>query len=448
MSRTIRSSGLCLGSVRSTLGVSYLATRISPLLTPVSTENLTHILPNGLVLLGQPMPSLESAAFSFLLPAGCCHETPEQAGLASMTCEMMLRGSGDRDSHAFITDLENLGVERSESVGVGQASYGGATLGDNLLPALEVFADLLRHPHLPADQLEAGRSVCLQELRGIEDEPSHQLMIELRRRCYSDPWGRHSLGDEPSIRALSIDDIRQYHARCYQPSGTILAVAGRFDWERLREQVETLFGDWQAGDVVELASSPCSEKNGHLPFESSQSHIGIAYPSIPYNHPDYFQAWASVGVLSSGSSSRLFTEVRERRGLCYTVSASLHTLRDRASVMCYAGNSAVRAQETLDVTCQELLRLSSGIEENELDRLKARIKSALIMQQESTAARSGAIARDWYHLGRVRTLDEIGAIIDGLTCESINAYLAENPPRDLLVVTLGPEPLEVPVEVS
>jgi predicted Zn-dependent peptidase len=155
-----------------------------------------------------------------------------------------------------------------------------------------------------------------------------------------------------------------------------------------------------------------------------------------------------VGVLSSGSSSRLFTEVREKRGLCYTVYASLHTQRDRASVLCYAGTTAERAQETLDVTVNELQRLGQGIQQAELNRLKARIKSSLIMQQESTSARSGALARDWYHLGRARTLDEVGRRVDELSADSINAFLKKNPPSDLLVVTLGPEPLKVPDGIS
>jgi predicted Zn-dependent peptidase len=140
-------------------------------------------------------------------------------------------------------------------------------------------------------------------------------------------------------------------------------------------------------------------------------------------------------------SSRLFTEVREKRGLCYTVYASYHTLRDRASVLCYAGTTAERAQETLDVTLGELKRLAAGIEPNELSRLKARVKSSLVMQQESSSSRSSSIARDWYHLGRVRTLDEIGQLVDALTCDSINGYLAAHPPRDFTIVTLGQRPL-------
>jgi predicted Zn-dependent peptidase len=130
------------------------------------------------------------------------------------------------------------------------------------------------------------------------------------------------------------------------------------------------------------------------------------------------------------------------------VYATHQSLRDRAGVVCYAGTSSERAQETLDVTLGELVRLREGIQTEELGRLKARIKSALVMQQESTSARSAAIARDWYYLGRVRTLDEVAALVDGLSRESINAYLAEHPPNNFTLVTLGPEPLEVPVGVS
>jgi predicted Zn-dependent peptidase len=401
-----------------------------------------------MVLIGEPTKSLESAAFTFLVPGGCCYDPANRAGLASLTGEMMLRGAGPRDSRAWISDLENLGVERGESVGVAQATYHGATLRDNLLAGLELFADLLRRPHLPPEQLEAGRNTCLQELHSIDDEPSHKLMIELRRRRYPDPWGRNSHGEEAALRAVTMEDVRQFHERQYRPQNTILAVAGNFDWQRLCGEIEKLFGDWKAGKTADPASVNGRPAGHHITFESNQSHVGVAYPTIPYKHPDYFQAWAAVGVLSSGSSSRLFTEVREKRGLCYTVYASLHTQRDRASVLCYAGTTAERAQETLDVTVGELRRLGKGIEQSELNRLKARIKSSLIMQQESTSARSGSLARDWYHLGRARSLDEVGRLVDALSAETINAFLEKNPPSDLLVVTLGPEPLEMPNGIS
>jgi predicted Zn-dependent peptidase len=408
----------------------------------------SHTYPNGLVLVAEPLDALQSAAFTFLAPGGSVYDPANRGGLSSFTCEMALRGAGSRDSRQFILDLDNLGVERAEGVAAAHVNYSGATVAENLTSGLAIYADLLQRPLLPDDQIEAGRLAVLHELRAVEDEPSQKVMIELRRRHYPDPWGRPAQGDQTAVEATTIEDIRAHFRRCYRPNGTILGVAGRVDWEELKESVGELLGDWPAGKDDLIAETPSSCRCLHLPYDSQQTQIGIAYASVPYRHPDYFQAWGSVGVLSGGMSARLFTEVRERRGLCYSVYASQHTLWHRGAVFCYAGTGADRAQEALDVTLGELRRLAKGIEESELDRLKARIKSALIMQQESSAARSSSLARDWYHLGRARTLDEVGGIIDALSSRSINAYLAEHPPRDFTVVTLGPRELEVANRVS
>lgn len=413
----------------------------------MSQSILSHTFDNGLVLVAEPLASLESAAFTFLVPAGCVHDPPDRSGLSSFTCEMALRGAGARDNRRFVLDLDNLGVERHESVSAAHAGFSGATLAENLPDALNIYADMLRRAILPADQLEASRLMMLQELRAVEDEPAQKVMIELRRRHYPEPWGRPAQGEQQALQSVTLDDVRPYFQQRYRPNGTILGVAGRFDWQRLKDTVRNLLGDWEPGPPPRIVEQPSGRKYEHLGYDSTQTQIGIAYPSVPYRDSRYFQAWGAVGVLSGGSSARLFTEVRERRGLCYSVHASYSTLRDRGGVFCYAGTTADRAQETLDVILGELRRLAEGIEEDELDRLKARIKSTLIMQQESSSARSSAIARDWYHLGRARTLDELEQLVDELSSESINAYLAEHPPRDFTTVTLGSRELEVPVEV-
>lgn len=140
-------------------------------------------------------------------------------------------------------------------------------------------------------------------------------------------------------------------------------------------------------------------------------------------------------------SSRLFTEVRERRGLCYAISASLSTLRDEGRVMAYAGTTSERAQETLEVTVAEILRLHEGITEEELQRCKARAKSSLIMQQESTSSRASSLARDMYLLDRVVTLDEIHRRIDSLTVEQVRQFVVDHMPKSMVLVTIGPQPL-------
>lgn len=409
---------------------------------------LSHRFANGLVLVAEPMGSLQSAAFTFLIPAGCAYDPADRGGLASFVCEMATRGAGSRDSRQLVLDLDNLGVQRHESVSDAHACIGGVTLGENLPAALAIYADLLQRPHLPEEHLEMVRQIMLQEIQAVEDEPAQKLANELRRRYYCPPWGRPSEGDRAAVEATTLGDVRGFFGRHFGPGGTILGVAGRFEWEPLKEAIGRLFGDWSNGQHAVPDQATASPTDSHVTHDSQQTQIGIAYPSVPYRDDRYFEAWGAVGVLSGGMSSRLFTEVRERRGLCYSIHAACHSLRDCGGVFCHAGTTADRAQETLEVTLGELVRLGEGIEEHELARLKARIKSSLIMQQESSAARSSSLARDFYHLGRARTLEEVSQRIDRLTCGSINAYLAECPPRDFTVVTLGTEKLEMPDGLS
>ena len=402
-----------------------------------------HRLTNGLTLVAEEMPWLESAAFALLLPAGCSAEGVHQLGLASLTCEMAQRGAGPRDSRRFIADLENLGADSSASVSVAHTAFGGAMPAESLLPVLEIFADAAQRPHLPEDQLEDARLGCLQEVRAVEDDLAQKTMQLLRARHYADPFGRSPQGIEPTVAALSMADVQSFYETRYSPTSAILAVAGKIDWPVLKDRVGELFGDWVAAEIPAKSESPPPRSYLHVPVESNQTHVAIAVDAVSYAHPDYFQIRGAVGVLSDGMSSRLFTEVREKRGLVYTVYATCHSLRDRGAILAYAGTSEERAQETLTVLTAELKQLYSGIATDEITCLKGRIKRALIIQQESRPSRAGSIALDWYYLQRVRTMTELGRIIDGLSAESINHYLAANRPRDFTIVTIGQQPLTI-----
>ena len=410
----------------------------------MSEQILSHAYANGLVLVAEPMPSLQSSAFTIMVPAGCVYDPTDRSGLAEFVSEMMLRGAGERDNRRLILDLDNLGVERREVVSDSHCYLGGVTLAENLDPALAIYADVVQRAHLPDDHFEMVRQIMLQELQSVEDEPSQKLGIELKRCHYREPWGRPSQGEREAIESTSQDDVRTFFNTHFRANGTIIGVAGRFEWESLKESIGRLFGSWAAEHQEADLSSLAQPTTSHLDHDSQQTQIGITYPCVPYRDDRYFEAWGAVGVLSGGMSARLFTEVRERRGLCYSIWATCHSLRDCGGVFCQAATTADRAQETLDVTLAELNRLAEGVEQHELDRLKARIKSALIMQQESSSARSSSMVRDWYHLGRVRTLDEVSQRIDRLDCQSINAHLKECPPRVFTVVTLGPNRLEMP----
>jgi predicted Zn-dependent peptidase len=219
-------------------------------------------------------------------------------------------------------------------------------------------------------------------LQSLEDEPRQKVLIELRRRHYPPPLGQDRRGTRAGIESLTPAVVRKHYARLFQPRGTIVSVAGKIDWQPLVEQVGRLFGDWEPSAPAALKVRKPAKKTAHLAKDTTQTQIGIAYASVPFGHPDHYAAQAAVSVLSGGMSSRLFTEVREKRGLCYSVWASYHTFKDRASVLCYAGSTNDRAQETLDVTLAELRRLEDGIEPEEVERVQAGLKSSLIMQEE------------------------------------------------------------------
>ena len=182
----------------------------------------------------------------------------------------------------------------------------------------------------------------------------------------------------------------------------------------------------------------------HEHQDSEQTHIGIAYPSITETDKDYYVMRLAMEVLSGGMSGRLFTEVREKRALVYSVWAGYSSLKDSGSILGYAGTSNDRAQATLDCFITELHRFSEGITAAELARAKTGLKASTIMQGESTSARAGAIAHDYFIRGRIRTLEEVKAAIDAVTLDQVNDYLKKHKPGPFTIVTVGPKELKIP----
>jgi predicted Zn-dependent peptidase len=403
----------------------------------------THTLPNGLTLLAERMPHVRSAAFNLMIPAGCVNDPPGKLGLATLLSDMMTRGAGERDSRQLTEALDNLGVDRSESTGSVNMHFSGVTLARNLLDALAVYADIVRRPHLPDEELAAAKALSLQDIQALEDEPQSKVMIELTKRHYPQPLGRDRRGTPEGVEAVTVKSLRAQHKKLFHPAGAILAVAGDIKWKALKDRVEELFGDWEPRERPPLKIGTRRTKGGHITKDLEQTQIALAYPSVPIGDDDFYNARGAVGVLSQDMSSRLFANVREKHGLCYSVYASYESFKDRASIVAYAGAKPELAQETLDRTLHELRTLKDGIETEELDRVKVGLKAALIMRQESTSARAGSLTSDWYFLGRVRPLEELQAKIDGLTVKSILAYAERYPVRDVTLVTLGPAALKM-----
>ncbi|MFN7730379.1 MAG: M16 family metallopeptidase [Pirellula sp.] len=403
-----------------------------------------HKLSNGLIVLGERMPWLASVAFTFMHPGGTCREPSHLAGLAGLSLELSQRGAGEFDSREVVERLDFLGVERSSTVSTFHMTMSMAAMASVLEPTLEVAAAMLRSPHFPEEELEEARQSALLELASIDDDPAQKCFKELKQLRFGEIFGRSSLGTEAGLQSISHEDCVTFHRRHCSPQGAVLAVAGNFEWESLIALVERLLGDWQGPTEAEPGPVVSHAGSTHILHDSQQTHIALAYNSVPYNHPEYYRGRGIVGILSDGMSSRLFTEVREKRGLVYAVSASSHSLKDCGSVLCYAGTTSARAQETLQVTLETILGVKDGLEADELMRLKSRVRTSLVMEQESSVSRSSQMAYDWIYLGRVPDRQEILREIEQLTCENLVEHFVKHLPSGWSMVTIGPDPLEFP----
>jgi predicted Zn-dependent peptidase len=402
------------------------------------TEKIdTHKLSNGMVVLGIPMGQVQSAAFGFLLPAGAAVMPEDCCGAPVVIEDWIFRGAGGKTSRKLTDLLDGLGLHRNASVKSRHIELSAATEADNLLNAIELYADVILKPALDESQFEYSRQLALHGLAGLEDDPRQKTSLLLAEYFYPDPLGRSPVGKQEDLQNLTAEKCRHLISDNFNIADTIFAVAGKYDFAELCSLLEKLFASAKSKKTAEINVKKQILAYHHQQHAGSQVHIGIMFPTVTAQNPDYYNARAAVAVLSGGMSGRLFTEVREKRGLCYAVGASYHSIKEIAGIKCYAGTTPDKAQQTFDVIMGEFRKLADRISDDELHRAKIGLKSNLIMQSESTSARAGAAGADYYMLGRVRGLEEIKQQIEKVTAKSVLEFLNKNPFDKFCSVTIG-----------
>ena len=402
-----------------------------------------HILKNGMVLLGEPMEAVGSVAFGFMLPAGAALLPEGCCGAGNVIADWIFRGAGDKNSRQLGDALDGLGLHRASAVGSSHITIGAVLEAGNLARALELYASIILEGKLEEDQFELARQLAIDEVRALDDEPQHKVILKLREQFYPSPLGRSTIGEIAELKALTAPDTRQIINNNFNLSQTIFAVAGKYDFGAVVKQIENLLETNEQRAIKEIEVGSKAGKYTHLHNDGAQVHIGLMTETVEPTDKDYYNARVAVSVLSGGMSARLFTEVREKRGLCYAVRAQYHCLKDAAGIMCYAGTTPDKAQETLDVIMAEFNRLSVEISKEEIERAKVGLKASLILQSESTSSRAGAIGGDYYILGRVRSLDEIKNKIEATSVDSVLGFLRSNKFKDFTVVTIGPKKVKI-----
>lgn len=408
----------------------------------MSEKTDKHILKNGMVILGEPMEAVESVAFRFMLPAGAAKLPQDCCGASNVISDWIFRGAGDKNSRELSDALDGLGLHRAEAVSSSHITIGAALESENLAEAVELYAEVILRAKLEDKQFELARQLAIHGILAMDDDPRQKVMLKLKEHFYPNPLGRSTLGEIKEIESLTSQKTRDIIKQNFNLSEAILAVAGKYDFDIICKQVERLFEGNLQDKTEEIPIDSKTSKYTHIDSDGAQVHIGLMTATVRPEDEDYYNARVAISILSGGMSARLFTEVREKRGLCYAIGAKYHGLKEAAGICCYAGTTPDKAQETLEVVMKEFRRLKEGISNDEIERAKTGLKSSLILQSESSSSRASGIGSDYYMLARVRSLEEIKEKIEAVNIDSVLNFLQRNNFEEFTVITIGPKKIQ------
>lgn len=410
----------------------------------------------GLPLIVEPMTGVRSVGLTWLLPAGSATDPQDRQGLSAMWSELIFRGCGELDSRRQADALDRLGLSRSADVATFHLRLGCTLLGSRLADALPLIVDMVRRPRMDEEAIEPTRDLCMQELASLADDPQERAVLALRERHNPAPLNRSGMGTEAGLAAITRADLVEGWRRQVRPGtaaggwgGAVLAIAGAVeDPDAIASQLDGLLKGWEgAPPPIVIEEAPHRGTYHHIQDDSAQVQVTLMHEAPPEPHPDANLERVVSAVLSGGMAARLFSEVREKRGLCYSVSSSYATDRAFGRVLAYVGTTPERAQTSLDVLVAELERINTpegAVQPDEFERALTGIKANIIFSGESTGARAAALAGDFHRLGRPRSLAEIRAAFDSISLDDVNAYLARRELGPVTIVTLGPSELTPP----
>ncbi|MDG2053433.1 MAG: pitrilysin family protein [Phycisphaerales bacterium] len=391
----------------------------------------------GARLVAEPIAGVSSVAVSWLLSAGTATDPPHADGYAALLSELIFRGAGGLDSRQLSDAFDRIGVQRHITVRSRHMALSASMVSDHVNEAIDLLTTTVQQPLLPEAALDPVRSLCLQSVKGLDDDPQHLAMVRLAQCHLPEPFNRSGYGQEEVLIGAGIDELREHWETRAVADGSIIAVAGNIQVDEIAERFDqALLGRVGQVSEIDVAAKGAMGRH-HFEADASQVHLGIAFNAPKEADPTSMLQRLAIRVLSGSSSGRLFTEVRQKRSLCYSVGASYHSGRDRGYVTIYAGTTPERAHETLEVCQMELARMAQGVTEQEFQRAVIGLKSRLIMQGESTQARAGALAYDMDRLGHARSLASIADQIDEIDCHQLNEYLSKHPFQPETVVSLG-----------
>ncbi len=405
----------------------------------MTTRIKTTILTNGLRIVTDTIDTVETVALGVWVKVGSRHETYETNGISHMLEHMVFRGTERHTSKEIAEKIEAVGGHLNAYTSREHTCYYARTLKEDVPLAVDLLSDMLQFSVFKNDELEREKIVVLQEISQTHDTPDDIVFDFFQETAFpTHPLGYPVIGRQEVIKSFTQQNIRDYIENNYSTSNMVIAAAGKIEHEKFVELVSQKF--------IILKNNPVSSfkqadyKGGDLRVQRNleQAHLIMGFPSVKINHEDYYATSILATILGGGMSSRLFQEVREKRGLVYEIQAFINGFSDHGIFGIYASANPQQAKDLLPVVCEELLTFSSTITEKELKRAKSQLKASIMMTLESTPSRCDQLVQQIMIYGQSLKTSEILTFIDNVNLEKAQKVASSIFNQPLTFTALGP----------
>ena len=377
-------------------------------------------LPSGLLVVTERMDRVETVSLGAYVNSGTRNELAEENGVSHFLEHMAFKGTARRSAARIAEEIENVGGHINAYTARETTAYYVKLLKEDLALGADIIGDILTHSSFAPDEIERERGVILQEIGQANDTPDDIIFDHFQETAFpGQPMGRPTLGTDPLVRGMTRESLTGYMAQHYTTGNVVVTAAGNLHHEQVVGLVSEHFADLATRPPDALV--PGSYQGGEFRREREldQVHVVLGFPSVGYGDPDYYPVLLLSTLLGGGMSSRLFQEIREKRGLVYSVYAFNAPFQDGGLFGIYAGTGEAEARELLPVTIEELLKVQRQIGQDELDRARAQVKSSLLMSLESTGSRCEQLARQFQVFGRLVPTAETVARLNAVTLDDV-----------------------------
>ena len=380
-------------------------------------------LDNGFRIVTERMPGLKSASLGVWVSAGCRNERLQQNGIAHFLEHMAFKGTKKRNALQIAEAIEDVGGYINAYTSREMTAYYVRVLEDDVPLALDVISDIVLNSVFDPKELEIERGVILQEIGQSLDTPDDIIFDWLQDTAYPDQaMGRAILGSTENVRSFSREDLQNFVTEHYGPEQMVLSPAGSVDHDALVEEARSLFGDLNR--TPKFSNEPSKFIGGEVRVikDLEQAHFALSFESASYLDDNIYTAQIYSTALGGGMSSRLFQEIREKRGLCYSIYASAGAFADSGMMTIYSGTSSNDISGLANITIDEIKRSASDMTDEEVARSRSQMKAGMLMGLEGASARCERLARTILIFNRVPDLDEIVSKIDAVNAEHVKEF--------------------------